>query len=319
MAYVKQNFVKGQILTAEHMNHIEDGIVAAADAQSLGGVAAGSYALKTDVAPDSTMLGGKAPAYYLQPRNLLDNSNFSNPVAQAGLNGAHGSAVYVADRWIANACTAAKSQGCLNITTTKAYAHIWQKVTGVAGKTLTCAGKFSGAGVGAIRIYDENISTMYAELKNIYVVGCVTFTVPNDVDTISVLLYPNQLNVASGLIYWAALYEGSYTANTLPPYVPKGYAAELAECQRYYQKYNTVGLTCRNNGYATALLPVVMRVTPTISVETRLLFTSSYTDVAADYPSVNLQADSNLIYFTNNFYTGFATLTCSNVQLSADL
>ena len=35
---------------------------------------------------------------------------------------------------------------------------------------------------------------------------------------------------------WAALYEGSYTAETLPPYVPKGYAAELAECQRYYMK-----------------------------------------------------------------------------------
>ena len=43
------------------MNHIEDGIVAAADAQSLG---------------------GKAPAYYLQPRNLLDNSDFTNAVNQ---------------------------------------------------------------------------------------------------------------------------------------------------------------------------------------------------------------------------------------------
>ena len=32
---------------------------------------------------------------------------------------------------------------------------------------------------------------------------------------------------------WAALYEGAYTADTLPPYVPKGYAAELAECMRY--------------------------------------------------------------------------------------
>ena len=29
---------------------------------------------------------------------------------------------------------------------------------------------------------------------------------------------------------WIALYEGSYTADTLPPYVPKGYAAELAAC-----------------------------------------------------------------------------------------
>lgn len=36
-------------------------------------------------------------------------------------------------------------------------------------------------------------------------------------------------------IAWAALYEGAYTADTLPPYQPKGYAVELAECQRYYQ------------------------------------------------------------------------------------
>jgi hypothetical protein len=32
-----------------------------------------------------------------------------------------------------------------------------------------------------------------------------------------------------------ALYEGEYTIETLPPYIPKGYAAELAECQRYFQ------------------------------------------------------------------------------------
>ena len=32
----------------------------------------------------------------------------------------------------------------------------------------------------------------------------------------------------------AELYEGTFTADTLPPYMPKGYAAELAECQRHY-------------------------------------------------------------------------------------
>ena len=35
---------------------------------------------------------------------------------------------------------------------------------------------------------------------------------------------------------WAAIYEGTYTADTLPPYVPKGYGAELLECQRYYRE-----------------------------------------------------------------------------------
>ena len=32
MAYQKQNFVNGQVLTADHMNHIEDGIAAVVQA-----------------------------------------------------------------------------------------------------------------------------------------------------------------------------------------------------------------------------------------------------------------------------------------------
>lgn len=36
----------------------------------------------------------------LASHNLLDNSDFRNPIAQAGLNGMHGSTKYVCDRWI---------------------------------------------------------------------------------------------------------------------------------------------------------------------------------------------------------------------------
>lgn len=32
MTYEKQNFIDGQVLTAEHLNHIEDGIAAVAEA-----------------------------------------------------------------------------------------------------------------------------------------------------------------------------------------------------------------------------------------------------------------------------------------------
>jgi len=46
------------------------------------------------------------------------------------------------------------------------------------------------------------------------------------------------LSTAVGTTYtinWAALYEGEYTAETLPPYVPKDYAAELVKCRLYYR------------------------------------------------------------------------------------
>lgn len=266
MAYEKQNFLDGQIVTADHLNHMENGIIAAQN-----------------------------------PRNLLDNSDFRNPVNQRGASSYSGNFVRSIDRWLA----AEGPSGSVSV-----------KIED-GGITFTTSG-------GGIVYLIQRFEKGYLDLSKQHTIvaymadGTVSFS--GYIDTSEETMDGVNVTFPSGSkIKCVALYEGIYTADTLPPYVPKGYAAELAECQRYYQKYNTVGLTCRNNGYATALLPVVMRVTPTISVGTRLLFTSSYTDVAADYPSVNLQADPNLIYFTNNFYTGFATLTCSNVQLSADL
>lgn len=271
-------------------------------------------------AANASLLGGKAPEYYLQPMNLLDNSDFSNPVAQAGLNGTHGSTVYAVDRWIANGCTAEQSTGCLKLTTSRSYAHIWQKVTGVAGKTLTCAAKFSGAGVGAIRVYDESITTKYAEVKNISVVGCVAFTVPDDVDTITVLLYPNQESVSSGLIYWAALYEGSYTADTLPPYVPKGYAAELAECRRYYKVIDVYVApwlleTTTLRRYYVGYEP--MRTTPTVDVS-GLKEYATWTDLASTMNPYNIKNNRVLISATAET-TSTRIYMGGSIALSADL
>lgn len=72
---------------------------------------------------------------------------------------------------------------------------------------------------------------------------------------------------------WAALYEGSYDASTLPPYVPKGYAAELAECQRYYWRYWQNNNFDIGHGYMNTTdtanitfdFPTKMRTAPTIT------------------------------------------------------
>lgn len=68
-------------------------------------------------------------------------------------------------------------------------------------------------------------------------------------------------------LVWAALYEGEYTAETLPEYQPKGYGAELAECKRYYQKFSRVG----NFGFAETYVcgfpfEVEFRTVPTVNV-----------------------------------------------------
>ena len=73
---------------------------------------------------------------------------------------------------------------------------------------------------------------------------------------------------------WVALYEGEYTAETLPPYVSKGYAAELAECQRYlYVVKPEVAYLPMCSGiikgasriWYNVAFPTKMRITPTFS------------------------------------------------------
>ena len=225
--------------SAESVNQLKDDkldkTATAADSGKLGGVAASDYALKTDTAPDSSKLGGKAPEYYLQPRNLLDNSDFTNLVAQAGIGGNHGTVTYAADRWILDSGTVSYEAGVgLTLNGT-----IRQKLEfSPTGETSTFVGMASGAA-----------SISYAD-------GAVTIT------------------SSGGVIKWAALYEGSYTADTKPPYVPKGYAAELAECQRYYYTIKSDGanfaayaagtMNTASSAYFPILFPIPMRTNPTL-------------------------------------------------------
>ena len=78
---------------------------------------------------------------------------------------------------------------------------------------------------------------------------------------------------ATKTIVWAALYEGAYDASTLPPYVPRGYAAELAECQRYYNiiPYDMDDYYVNNNTEYPSIYPVsffpTMRIVPTVTLQ----------------------------------------------------
>lgn len=74
-------------------------------------------------------------------------------------------------------------------------------------------------------------------------------------------------------VKWAALYEGEYTADTLPEYQPKWYGAELAECQRYYLPISDdpVGFgtsASAGNGADIGIpVPTTMRITPTLAYD----------------------------------------------------
>ena len=158
------------------------------------------------------------------PRNLLDNSDFTNLVAQAGIGGNHGTIAYAADRWILDSGTVSYAAGVgLTLNGT-----IRQKLEfPPTGETSAFVGMASGAA-----------SISYAD-------GAVTIT------------------SSGGVLKWAALYKGEYTAETLPEYQPKGYGAELAECQRYYLngvgRYSN-GIAYGGLSYADLLIPTPVKM-----------------------------------------------------------
>lgn len=236
------------------MNHIEDGIVAAADAQSLGGIVAENYALKTDVAPDSTMLGGKAPAYYLQPRNLLDNSDFTNAVNQRSANSYSGNFVRSIDRWLA----AEGPSGSVSV-----------KIED-GGITFTTSG---GGTVYLIQRFEKGYLDLSKQHTIVAYMADGTVSFSGYIDTSEETMDGVNVTFPSGSkIKCVALYEGIYTADTLPPYVPKGYAAELAECKRYYNiiPYDMDDYSVNANTAYPSMYPVSfpeMRIAPTATLK----------------------------------------------------
>lgn len=192
---------------------------------------------ENDKASDSAKLGGKEPRYYIQPRNLLDNSDFTNLVAQAGIGGMHGTERYAADRWWNQYRYGNISQNSsgLTIEYTENQCWITQKLEldAYVGKELTLAVQTTdGLAIG----HCNEFSTTGIMISIVSVPDLLVRLQDNTVSIISMMQ-----NIPKTIV-WAALYEGGYNAETLPPYVPKGYAAELAECMRYYRVLHIGGV-----------------------------------------------------------------------------
>lgn len=254
------------------------------NATEFDGKTASDYLLKTGTAADSAKLGGKSPEYYLQPRNLLDNSDFTNPVNQRGKSSYTPSTThytYTIDRWLIESD---ESDQIVTVNTdgTITFAH-----TGRNGSNLQFEQKLEfpipNGSYATVAVYVTNITgsaslsysmidppyTIFADCEIQSGINVASGKVTADGDCkVRILLDPNS----SVTMKWIALYEGSYTANTLPPYVPKGYAAELAECQRYYQiiRLHRHLSTIYDNRYRYygCSLPVRMRTKPAVTIIT---------------------------------------------------
>lgn len=219
---------------------------------------------------DANTLGGKAPEYYIQSRNLLDNSDFTNPVNQRGKTSY--TSGYAIDRWKIPASETTSltvdSDG-ITVAANGENGYLFHHIiatSNLIGKTLTAAvclkdGTIYTFGNGIVSTISPSTETQIGTRTSTdNGVNLALFSSTNK--TIMI-----QIKVPYGVsleLKWAALYEGDYTAETLPPYIPKGYGVELVECQRYYQRHF---VNFKYNEYYSYLpISVPMRVIPSATI-----------------------------------------------------
>lgn len=259
--------------------------------------------------------------------NLLDNSDFVHPINQRGETSKQASWVYWIDRWLADTeKTAAQltSSGIRLPATAEKNLRILQRVP-----------------LERIKKGQSYTIAAYDASGNVFCVSGVFDGEQLTGDASSGGKYWLSLNKGDNLTYWycildayaditvkcMALYEGEYTAETLPPYVPKGYAAELAECLRYYRRITATNETFAGycaNGVSYCMIPLqTMRIKPSLVPSGKFYYTlgnkQGTTTATATAHSANVNRAIIKCAITE---TGILTGTISpqgDIDISADL
>lgn len=226
----------------------------------------------------------------VSPRNLLDNSDFSNQVSNRAFGAALGP-MYFIERWkISNGNVFAINIDTPNTFYTgpinaKGYIYL-KSIEGLAGEflqyiepgvikeehkyTVVCTLKD-----GSIHYATGKASTLMQEIsKDFYtnngeILGTVLFKYDSNSKLYMVAFRTS--NTDGMYIKNVALYEGEYTSDNLPVYTPKGWAVEYNECARYYQRIYlvrpVVSFPTRSKVALAIPMPMRMRITPTVSFE----------------------------------------------------
>lgn len=235
------------------------------------GVTASQVGARPDTwMPSASEIGAATMEYAKKvgnPYNLLDNSDFQNPVNQRGF--VSGSEVpagaYFIDRWRNSYSGVSQypvldGNGISNLTEVVEQpvdlsAYVGKPVTIAiyenCDKPICCA---SGVVVKSAEwnafAFSSNWEVRVYTANNVWLVGV---QVP---------------------CKYIALYPGEYTLDTLPVYQPNGYAAEYAECRRYYRHNVTVNITRHSADYYAVGYEHDMRIAPTVEPTSAVIFGS---------------------------------------------
>ena len=196
---------------------------------------------------------------YTEATNLLDNSNFRNPVNQRGSNLYADAAQYTIDRW--------RVTNKIDVVVEDGYIHLSCDSDASVRNGFTQylpPEKLPASGAMVTVAYEDAEGNVFVASGVMPEAGYLNLFSNTD---IGINLYgseaPARLSFmipvgGQATLRWIALYEGEYTKDTLPKYRAKDFSAELLECMRYYQVRST------DNVAAVDLRPT-MRAVPTIT------------------------------------------------------
>lgn len=200
--------------------------------------------------------------------NLLDNSDFTNPVNQRG-DSVFDTNGYCIDRWQVFEST-------YDTTTRTVTADDVAGTYGSQFRQIIDLNLLSENDTVSVSAYVNN--TIYKFTKTISPYTGSILDAPYDLETswggFKIILLAHRPEVFFVMflkpsqkitVNWAKLERGT----SVTPYIPKGYGVEMAECLRYYYQVSSVrtfGQQHTGAGtYVNVILPQVMRVTPTVS------------------------------------------------------
>lgn len=198
------------------------------------------------------------------PRNLLDNSNFLNPVNQLGEKSYSGtSGVHTIDRWdfLSGGTTLTISESGITIRNTESgsYSIFNQKLERLPVGRYTLAAK-STNGLFCTTYDVDGASKDYPGVE----IGNDWYMNINSEGSYPAFRFFSNGNKEITL-EWAALYHGTYTAATLPEYQPKPYSQELAECLRHYRHKEWLNCVKSGGDFFSISKNIDMRIAPTYS------------------------------------------------------
>lgn len=263
--------------------------------------------------------------------NLLDNSDFTQPINQRGKT-TYSGAGYTIDRWSQSNAYSSVTIGNKYVLFKAAGGTAYPRQyimpnAGMYGKTYTAAVCTNGGFVTTVSgVLTEDAVTSETTIASATVVDGVTLRLTK----IPSGLFSVRLDITDGnniALRWAALYEGSYTKDNLPPYQYKGYAAELLECQRYCLVLSQYACfpcgVCGPNSIQTIIVtPTRMRAIPSVKSGT-LLILSKAGATQSGFAFTVTTAGNNFLRIdaskTAHGLTDAALRADTDVVLSADL